>query len=230
MNKLTKTPKFHMTQDQLKELVKEYFNLTEIKMGEIFDENKAFKIVFEGDKLELGMKVKVVTTEGQEMPAPDGLHRLEGGMVIKTEDSVVTEITDESQMVEETLEGGKELDKGRQEMAELPVEQFPVQVTKEDKTDVAEASREVPKMMESEEDAMDKEEIVKAIAKAVAGQLEEMKKEMAAMKDKMEKMAAAPAAEKTLPKAKMSAESTANTAVDPVRYEMMKKLISQKLK
>jgi hypothetical protein len=53
-----------MTQEQLKELVKEYFNLTETKMGEIYDENKAFKIVFEGDKLELGMKVKVVTAEG----------------------------------------------------------------------------------------------------------------------------------------------------------------------
>jgi hypothetical protein len=230
MIKSIKKPQFRMTQDQLKELVKEYFNLTEIKMGEIFDENKAFKIVFEGDKLELGMPVKVVTTEGQEMPAPDGFHRLEGGMVIKTENSVVTEITDESAMVEETLEGGKELDKGRQEMAELPVEQFPVQVTKEDKTAVADASREVPKLMESEEDAMDKKEIVKAIAEAVAGQLEEMKKEMAAMKDKMEKMAAAPAAEKTLPKTKMGAESTANVAVDPVRFEMMKKLISQKIK
>jgi len=210
-----------MTQDQLKELVKEYFNLTETKFGEIFDENKAFKIVFEGDKLELGMKVKVVTTEGQEMDAPDGFHRLENGDTIKTEGSVVTEMfpTD-----------SKEDMAAKEEMAELPVEQFPVPVTKEDKTDVADASREVPKMMESEEDYMDKEEIVKAIAEAVAGQMEEMKKEMAAMKSKMEKMAAAPAAEKTLPKTKMGAESTANVAVDPVRYEMMKKLISQKIK
>jgi hypothetical protein len=219
-----------MTQDQLKELVKEYFNLTEIKMGEIFDENKAFKIVFEGDKLELGMPVKVVTTEGQEMPAPDGYHRLEGGIVIKTENSVVTEIEKADEMVEETLEGDKVIDKGRQEMAELPVEQFPVPVTKEDKTAIADASREVPKLMESEEDYMDKEAIVKAIAEAVAGQMEEMKKEMAAMKSKMETMAAAPAAEKTLPKTKMGAESVANTAVDPVRFEMMKKLISQKIK
>ena len=219
-----------MTQSQLKELVKEYFNLTEVKMGEIFDENKAFKIVFEGDKLELGMKVMVVTTEGQEMPAPDGFHRLEGGMVIKTEDSIVTEITDESQMVEETLEGGKEIAKGPQEMAELPVEQFPVQVTKEDKTDVADASRALPTTMETEEDSMVKEEIVKAIAEAVADQMEEMKKEMAAMKSKMEKMAAAPASEKTLPKSKMSSETIDTNIVDKGRYEMMKKLIASKLK
>ena len=218
-----------MTQEQLKSLVKEYFNLTEIKMGEIFDENKAFKIVFEGDKLELGMPVKVVTTEGQEMPAPDGFHRLEGGMVIKTENSIVTEITDESQMVEETLEGGKELDKGRQEMAELPVEQFPVEVTKENKTKVAEESRMVPALME-EEDKTTVEDIVSAVAEVVKREIADMKEEMKNMKSKMEAMAAAPAAEKTMPKTKMGAESVANVAVDPVRFEMMKKLISQKLK
>ena len=218
-----------MTQEQLKSLVKEYFNLTEIKMGEIFDENKAFKIVFEGDKLELGMPVKVVTTEGQEMPAPDGFHRLEGGMVIKTENSIVTEITDESQMVEETLEGGKELDKGRQEMAELPVEQFPVEVTKENKTKVAEESRMVPALME-EEDKTTVEDIVSAVAEVVKREIADVREEMKNMKSKMEAMAAAPAAEKTMPKSKMSAEASTNVAVDPVRFEMMKKLISQKLK
>lgn len=221
-----------MTQEQLKSLVKEYFNLTEIKMGELFDENKAFKIVFEGDKLELGMPVKVVTTEGQEMPAPDGYHRLEGGMVIKTENSVVTEITSASEeekedMVEETLEGGKELDKGRQEMAELPVEQFPVEVTKEDKTKVAEDSRAVPQLMEEEKTTV--EDIVSAVAEVVKREIADVREEMKNMKSKMEAMAAAPAAEKTMPKSKMSAETT-TTAVDPVRFEMMKKLISQKLK
>jgi hypothetical protein len=217
-----------MTQEQLKSLVKEYFNLTEIKMGEINDENKAFKIVFEGDDLELGMKVMVVTTEGQEMPAPDGFHRLEGGMVIKTEDSVVTEITREGEMVEETLEGGKELDKGRQEMAELPVQQFPVEVTKEDKTKVADDSRAVPQLMEEEKTTV--EDIVSAVAEVVKREIADMKEEMKNMKSKMEAMAAAPAAEKTMPKTKMGAESVANVAVDPVRFEMMKKLISQKLK
>ena len=217
-----------MTQEQLKSLVKEYFNLTEIKMGEIFDENKAFKIVFEGDELELGMKVMVVTTEGQEMPAPDGFHKLEGGMLIKTENSVVTEITREDEMVEETLEGGKELDKGRQEMAELPVQQFPVEETKEDQTKVAEASRAVPQLME--EDKTTVEDIVSAVAEVVKREIADMKEEMKKMKSRMEAMADAPAAEKTMPKSKMSAEASTNVAVDPVRFEMMKKLISQKLK
>jgi len=219
-----------MTQSQLKELVKEYFNLTEVKLGEIYDENKAFKIVFDGDNLELGMKVKVVTTEGQEMDAPDGYHRLEGGMIIKTEGSVVTEITDVSQMEEETLEGDEVINKGPQEMAEVP-EQFPVEITKEDKTAVADASRELPKeTMETEEDSMVKEEIVKAIAEAVADQMEEMKKEMAAMKSKIEKMAAEPASSKTLPKSKMSSESIDDNIVNKNRYEMMKKLIAKNIK
>jgi hypothetical protein len=226
---LTNNPKIiPMTQEQLKSLVKEYFNLTDIKMGEINDENKAFKIVFEGDKLELGMKVMVVTTDGQEMPAPDGTHRLEGGMVIKTENSVVTEITREGEMVEETLEGGKELDKGRQEMAELPTQQFPVEVTKEDQTKVADDSRAVPQAMEEEKTTV--EDIVSAVAEVVKREIADMKEEMKKMKSKMEAMADAPAAEKTMPKSKMGAESVANTAVDQVRFEMMKKLISQKIK
>jgi hypothetical protein len=217
-----------MTQEQLKSLVKEYFNLTEVKMGEIFDENKAFKIVFEGDKLELGMKVMVVTTEGQEMPAPDGFHKLEGGIVIKTEDSVVTEITREGEMVEETLEGGKMIDKGRQEMAELPTEQFPVIETRENQTKVAEESRAIPQMME--EDKTTVEDIVSAVAEVVKREIADVREEMAKMKSKMEAMAAAPAAEKTMPKAKMSSESINETIVDKGRYEMMKKLISQKIK
>jgi hypothetical protein len=217
-----------MTQEQLKSLVKEYFNLTEVKFGEIFDENKAFKIVFEGDQLELGMPVKVVTTEGQEMPAPDGYHKLEGGIVIKTENSVVTEITREGEMVEETLEGGKMIDKGPQQMAELPTEQFPVIETRENQTKVAEASRAIPQMMEEEKTTV--EDIVSAVAEVVKREIADVREEMKNMKSKMEAMAAAPAAEKTMPKSKMSAETTATNIVDTARFEMMKQLIKNKIK
>tara|TARA_R110000823_G_scaffold280176_1_gene398388 strand:+ start:999 stop:1619 length:621 start_codon:yes stop_codon:yes gene_type:complete len=205
-----------MTQDALKALVKEYFNLTEIKMGELYDENKAFKIVFEGDKLELGMKVMVVTEEGQELDAPDGYHKLEDGSMIKTEGSVVTEITSAA---EETKE---------EEMA-LPTEEFPVEVTTEDQTKVADESSAMPQMM-AEEDKTTVEDIVSAVAEVVKREIADVKAEMGKMKEKMEKMSAEPAAEKTLPNTKMSAESTASNAVDPVRFEMMKKLISNKIK
>jgi len=210
-----------MTSNELKALVKEYFNLTELTFGEIFDENKAFKIVFEGDTLEVGKKVKVVTTEGQESDAPDGFHKLENGETIKTEGSVVVEIVKSEDMLKETLEGGKTLADIKMAEVTTPdvVEQFPVEVQRG-------AEYEKPmEQMESEEDAMASDAIVKAIADAVAGQLEEMKKEMAKIKEKMEKMSAEPAAEKTLPTKKFSLETVAETPVQAARYEMMKNII-----
>lgn len=219
-----------MTEKELKALVKEYFNLTEVKMGELFDENKAFKIVFEGDTLELGMPVKVVTTEGQEMDAPDGFHKLENGMVIKTEGSKVVEITEASQMEEmpeeevETLDGGKVIEDVKMAEVKLPVEQFPVEVQRG-----AEYEKAMPQQMESEEDVMSEKSIVEAVAKAVAEELVEMKKEMASMKEKMEKMSAEPAAEKTLPASKkFGMEGNVATPVQADRYEMMKSLMKTK--
>ena len=213
-----------MTANELKALVKEYFNLTEVKLGELYDENKAFKVVFEGETLELGMPVKVVTTEGQEMDAPDGYHKLENGMMIKTEGSKVVEITEADMMAEgeETMEGGEEI--AEVEMAEVPVEQFPVEVQRG-----AEYEKPMEQQMESEEDAMDEKSIVEAVAKAVAEELVDMKKEMAAMKEKMEKMSAEPAAEKTLPASKkFGLEANVATPVQADRYEMMKSLMKTK--
>ena len=81
-----------MNAQKLKELVKSYFNLEEVKetFGELKDINGAFTLIFEGETLALGAKVKVKTTEGQELDAPDGYHELEGGITIKTEGGVVT--------------------------------------------------------------------------------------------------------------------------------------------
>jgi hypothetical protein len=214
-----------MTANELKALVKEYFNLTEVKLGEIFDENKAFKIVFEGDTLELGMPVKVVTAEGQEMDAPDGFHKLENGMMIKTEGSKVVEITEADMMAEgeETMEGGKEIAEVEMAEVKVPVEQFPVEVQRG-----AEYEKPMAQQMESEEGAMTEKSIVEAVAKAVAEELVEMKKEMAKMKEKMEKMSAEPAAEKTLPSKKFALETSVATPLNSDRYEMMKSLMKTK--
>lgn len=217
-----------MTANELKSLVKEYFNLTELTFGEIFDENKAFKIVFEGDELELGMPVKVVTAEGQEMDAPDGFHKLEGGIMIKTEGSKVVELTKADMMEEEeeTLDGGKELEEVKMMEVTKPdvVEQFPVIVQRG-----AEYEKPIAQQMESEEDAMTKKDIVEAVAKAISEELTDMKKEMAKMKEKMEKMSAEPAAEKTLPASKkFGLEANVATPVQADRYEMMKSLMKTK--
>ena len=176
-----------MTQEQLKELVKEYFNLTEIKMGEIYDENKAFKIVFEGDKLELGMKVKVVTAEGQEMDAPDGEHRLEDGTRIVTKDSVVTEISSadgEKALAEEDV---------KEEMASETEEEAMEEAGDEEKMEETEEE-----MTEEEEVKMEVEEIVKAIVAEVKDEMSKMEEKMAALEEKVEAMEATPAAEPTI--------------------------------
>jgi hypothetical protein len=56
-----------------------------------------------------------------------------------------------------------------------------------------------------------------------------MKKEMAKMKEKMEKMSAEPAAEKTLPASKkFGLEANVATPVQADRYEMMKSLMKTK--
>jgi hypothetical protein len=215
-----------MTSKELKELVKEYFNLTELTFGEIYDENRAFKIVFDGDTLELGMPVKVVTAEGQEMDAPDGYHKLENGMMIKTEGSKVVEITEANMMAEgeETMEGGEEIAKVEMAEVKVPVEQFPVEVQRG-----AEYEKPIAQQMESEEDVMTEKSIVESVARAVADELIEMKKEMAAMKEKMEKMSAEPAAEKTLPASKkFGTEAVAENPVQSARYEMMKNLLKTK--
>ena len=214
-----------MTSSELKSLVKEYFNLTEVKFGEIFDENKAFKIVFEGETLELGMPVTVETTDGQKMDAPDGFHKLEGGIMIKTEDSKVVELTKADMMEEdETLDGGKELEEVKMMEVEIPevVEQFPVEVQRG-------AEYEGTKEEMEMDDTMTKKDIVEAVAKAVAEELTEMKKELMAMKDKMAKFAVEPAAEKTLPVAKkFGLEVNATDLVQANRYEMMKNIIKTK--
>ena len=174
-----------MTNSELKELVKKHFSLVEAPaeevieetFGEIKDINKAFTLKFPGDTLEVGDKVTVVTTEGQEMDAPNGTHELENGTKIVTEDSVVKEVTAASETEMQEEEKDEEEMKEKEEMAEVDQE------------------------VEGVEEQMmyPVSEIVEAIAEKVEEKMKEMKDKMAEMEKKMEKMSAAPAAKKTLP-------------------------------
>ena len=125
---------------------------------------------------------------------------------------------------EETLDGGKLIEEVKMAEVKVPVEQFPVEVQRG-----AQYEKAMPQQMESEEGVMTEKSIVEAVAKAVADELIEMKKEMAAMKEKMEKMSAEPAAEKTLPASKkFGMEENVATPLQADRYEMMKNLIKTK--
>jgi|VirMetMinimDraft_7_1064189.scaffolds.fasta_scaffold66140_2 hypothetical protein len=170
--------KNNMTSTELKDLVKAHFNLVEAEVkeettveeafGELKDINGAFTLRFPGDSLQVGDKVTVVTAEGQEMDAPNGEHELEDGTKLRTEDSVVTEITSadgEKAMAEETEE---------EEMQEEEVKE------------------------EEMEDEAKIEDIVEAIVESVKEEMGKMKEKMAELEDKVAGLENMPAAEPTL--------------------------------
>ena len=181
-----------MTPNELKDLVKSHFNLVEADsmeettvveetFGELKDENGAFTLRFPGDSLQIGDKVTVVTADGQEMDAPDGEHRLEDGTEIVTEGSVVKEI--------------KSAD-GEKALAEEEVKEEMASETEEEVM----AEHEEEKMEEVEEEKMEEakiEDIVEAIVSEVKDEMAKVKEEMEAIKDKVSKMEAMPAAEPT---------------------------------
>lgn len=191
-----------MNSNELKELVKKHFSLvdapevnanetmeevTEETFGEIADVNKAFTIKFPGDSLQVGDKVTVVTSEGQEMDAPNGEHELEDGTKIVTEDSVVKEIMGadgEKALSEEAM---AEHDDKEEEMMEVEdvVEEIVEEVVEKVTEDMEEAT-------------VSAEEIVKEIVDAIQEEMGKMKEKMASLEEKVAKYEAMPAAEPTM--------------------------------
>lgn len=175
-----------MTSNELKDLVKKHFSLveadavsneeviTEEKFGELKDINGAFTVKFPGDSIQVGDKVTVVTSEGQEMDAPDGTHELEDGTKIVTKDSVVEEIMG--------ADGEKALS---EEFAEESVE--------EKVADIVEDAIEEVEM--EEEAAPSIEDVVKEIVEAVSEEMGKMKEKMAELEEKVAGIADAPAAD-----------------------------------
>lgn len=173
-----------MTSNELKELVKSHFSLVEATtetFGEIKDINGAFTLIFEGDVLEVGKEVKVRTTEGQELSAPDGVHELEDGMKIRTEGSKVVEIMEAEAPAEEMVEVEEPVEVEKMATEEEAMEEIEVSIEPEE---------EVAPMVE---------EVVKAVIEAVKDEVESMKKELGEMKKRMEAIEDKPAAEKAMP-------------------------------
>jgi len=220
-----------MTSLELKELVKAHFSLVEANateetinetfseeavteevaevFGEIADENSAFVLKFPGDELEVGDKVIVVTTEGQEMDAPDGEHKLAGGITIVTKDSIVESIS--------KVEAGEEEKDVDTEMA---AEGFNERTDAEEEgykdgmedaiEDIKEAIAEVAKEDMAEEPAVDAEAIVKEIVDAISEEMGKMKEKMAAMEAKVDALENAPAVESVAVKSEMSSYTPKN--------------------
>jgi len=224
-----------MNKEHLKELVKQHFGLvdktpvTSEKFGEVFDENKAFKIVFPGDTLKVGDEVKVVTAEGQESLAPDGYHKLEDGTTIKTEGSSVVEIVSPEGKTEEEMSMEDGLGAVEDEEIAAVLEGFAakesisgVQGTTPQnavtETNVPVSTLTGPVKTEAEVEAENMAKMKMAVDEAVASAITGIKEEMKSMKTKMEEFMKSPATEKT----KMSAETKENFSSENLQAKQMK--------
>jgi hypothetical protein len=231
-----------MNKEKLRELVKAHFNLvdkTPVKetFGEVYDENKAFKIVFPGDTLKVGDEVKVVTEEGQESLAPDGYHKLIDGTVIKTEGSSVVEIESPEGKKEEEMSAedglGAYEDKANKAVEEAfgadpSISQVEGTTAQNTVTDVN-PDPEAKVKTEAEVEAEMMKKMKMAVDEAVASAITGIKEEMKAMKAKFEEMAKSPAAGKTM----MSAETKENFSSESLQVKqmnVMKELLKTKKK
>jgi len=163
-----------MTALELKDLVKKYFNLTEVTEDIVIkDKKEAFAeiktadgsvtLMYEGE-LGVGTVLSIHDSEGNVIPAPAGEHLLENGeRVVLDENGAITEFLTPTEAPAETME------------EEMMPEEAPA-------TEIA------------------VEDIVEAVVEAIQEEMKKYGERMSAVESKLETFAAAPAAEKTLPK------------------------------
>ena len=194
-----------MNKEELKSLVKKYFNLTEIENNPVNKEEvkeESFAVAHLADGTEISNKAPkdfgvgdtlyVITGEGEEVLAPSGEHTTSSGIVLTVDE-------------EGKITGVKRPD----EAGEGSLEEMSAEEVTEQKTEMAEHDEE--EVMEEheveEEVAMEehdvKEAIIEAIAEVVKPELEALKAKLAEhetkmaeheekMKDYMSKESAAP--------------------------------------
>lgn len=148
--------------------------VSESNFGEIKTADGELTLVYEGEELSVGIAIFIKTEDG-DVPAPDGEHALEGGVIIETEGGIISEIKDAEIESEEEEE-----------------------VASEDEIESGEHEEEMS------EEVNESEEIIKAVAEIVNSEFASMKKEIEELRadfesvnGKVNKFALQPAAEKT---------------------------------
>jgi len=219
-----------MNREELKALVKQHFNLQDASTEENFADAKledGTEITNDKDSaLAMGDKI-FVKKDGELLPAPEGDHITESGIVLTLDaESVVVGL----KKPDEAGEGSADL------AEEAPKEEIEAKVEEEMAADDIEKEDESMEE-EKEEDAMEEEvapkleEIIEVIGEVVEEKMAEIKDKMkvveSKMKDMEEKMSAfssEPAEEKTVPSAKFSAVKPLNDK----RYNTMLNYINKK--
>ena len=199
-----------MNKEELKDIVKKYFNLAEMNEQTLVDtevkETFTEATLADGTKItnmvdadfEVGQELHVITEEGEHVLAPSGEHTTESGIVITVDgEGKITGVKHpdaegEGSLEEEATPVSEEMSTEKVEMAEHPEDEV---------------------VEEAMEEGMDvKEAIVEAIAEVVAPELEMLKKKMAEMEEYMKKVYA------EQPAAKPSSESKfSKSGSDPLK-------------
>lgn len=190
-----------MNVNDLKSLVKSYFNLTEAstvkqEFAEATLADGTTKIYWDGD-LAVGTKVYLLDAEGNQIPAPEGSHTLEDGtnIVLGTEGEIL-------------------------EVAERASEEMAEQIEVDPETGMP---IHTPVTMEEEMPApVAVEDIVKAVVEAVQEEMGKYKDRMSALESNLEKFSAAPASEKTLPG---SVKKASKPAVEPLQKDRFERVV-----
>jgi hypothetical protein len=193
-----------MDKNELKDLVKSYFNLTEknIENSEKTEEVKlqSAKLVdgtpITNDKdtdFEVGDEVYVTTEAGEKVLAPSGEHALDDGIVLVVDGSgKITGLhkpgeTGQGSLAEELPDSGPAKILNEEEKLSEVKEEAETEV---ELNDAIEEGDELP-MSEHEEEDMEehsiKEEIIEAIMEEIAPKIEEMQKKLADHEEKNER-------------------------------------------
>lgn len=220
-----------MTRQELKSLVKKYFNLTEITDStennvETTEQNFASATLTDGTKImtmtegdfEVGQELHVVTEEGEHVIAPEGEHVTDSGIVITVSgEGIITGVKYPDQEGEGSLE-----EASKEEMSEESTEEVS---EVEEKTELAEEELDAH---EEEETQMEdiREEVIAAIAEVVLPEMEGLKAKLAEHEEKLneheEKMndhySKTPASESKTATSRFSKNSNKLTGNEGPRY------------
>ena len=215
-----------MTKEDLRGLVKEYFSLVDAPtseaketFGQVSTADGSITLHFPGDKIEIGTPLTIIDEEGNSIPAPAGEHLLaDDQRVVLDEEGRVTEFLEaepaqEAEEAEELSAHDDEETMGDYEedtMAEHEDEEEAMM--EEGEEAIADVIEEAMEEHEEEAPALDAQAIVEAVTEAV---MEEMKKEIEAMKAEMNKevetFKKAPASSKTIVPTRRAEELKAKT-------------------
>ncbi len=208
-----------MDKNELKDLVKSYFNLTEknIENSENTEEVKlqSAKLV-DGTPItnnkdtdfEVGDEVHVTTEAGESVLAPSGEHALEDGIVLVIDgEGKITGLhkpgeTGQGSLAEELPDKGPA--KILNEEEKLSEEKVEAEETEVELNDAIEEGDELPMSEHEEEDMADhsmKEDIIEAIMEEIAPKIEEMQKKLADHEEKMKEHYSSAASESVTEKA-----------------------------